>query len=127
MTDTTDRNAQPEGLTEAVIRALEDIKAQDIQVIDVHEKTALMDTLVVASGTSKRHVSAVVSSVAEDLKKQGFVVRAQEGSSDSDWVLIDLTDLVLHVMIPETRAYYDIERLWSGAGPMGAESETEPD
>ena len=118
MTDTTDRNAQPEGLTEAVIRALEDIK---------HEKTALMDTLVVASGTSKRHVSAVVSSVAEDLKKQGFVVRAQEGSSDSDWVLIDLTDLVLHVMIPETRAYYDIERLWSGAGPMGAESEVETD
>lgn len=127
MTDTTDRNAQPEGLTEAVIRALEDIKAQDIQVIDVHDKTALMDTLVVASGTSKRHVSAVVGSVAEDLKKQGFVVRAQEGSSDSDWVLIDLTDLVLHVMIPETRAYYDIERLWSGAGPMGAESESDSD
>ncbi|WP_028669430.1 ribosome silencing factor [Saccharospirillum impatiens] len=127
MIDTNDRNAQPEGLTEAVIRALEDIKAQDIQIIDVHDKTALMDTLVVASGTSKRHVSAVVSSVAEDLKKQGFVVRAQEGSSDSDWVLIDLTDLVLHVMIPETRAYYDIERLWSGAGPMGAESEVEPD
>lgn len=127
MTDTTDRNAQPEGLIEAVIRALEDIKAQDIQVIDVHDKTALMDTLVVASGTSKRHVSAVVSSVAEDLKKQGFVVRAQEGSSDSDWVLIDLTDLVLHVMIPETRAYYDIERLWSGAGPMGEQAGPESD
>lgn len=127
MTDTSDRNAQPGGLTEAVTRALEDIKAQDIQVIDVHDKTALMDTLVVASGTSKRHVTAVVSSVAEDLKKQGFVVRAQEGSSDSDWVVIDLTDLVLHVMIPETRAYYDIERLWSGAGPMGAGSEAGSD
>jgi ribosome-associated protein len=125
MTDTTVRNAQPEGLTEAVIRALEDIKAQDIQVIDVHDKTQLMDTLVVASGTSKRHVTAVVSSVAEDLKKQGFAVRAQEGSGDSDWVLIDLTDLVLHVMIPETRAYYDIERLWSGAGPMNPD--VEPD
>jgi ribosome-associated protein len=125
MTDTNTRNAQPEGLTEAVVRALEDIKAQDIQIIDVHDKTALMDTLVVASGTSKRHVSAVVSSVAEDLKKQGYSVRAQEGSSDSDWVLIDLTDLVLHVMIPETRAYYDIERLWSGAGPMSPEVESE--
>jgi ribosome-associated protein len=125
MTDTNDRNAQPAGLTEAVVRALEDIKAQDIQVIDVHDKTQLMDTLVVASGTSKRHVTAVVSSVAEDLKKQGFAVRAQEGSGDSDWVLIDLTDLVLHVMIPETRAYYDIERLWSGAGPMNPD--VEPD
>lgn len=122
MTETKTANAQPDGLIEAVIEALEDIKAQDIQVIDVADKTSLMDTLVVASGTSKRHLSAVVSSVAEDLKKQGFIARSQEGNgAGSDWVLLDFTDLVLHVMLPETRAYYDLERLWSGAGPASSE------
>lgn len=123
MTETKTANAQPEGLIEAVIEALEDIKAQDVQVIDVADKTSLMDTLVVASGTSRRHLSAVVNSVAEDLKKQGFIARAQEGSgTGSDWVLLDFTDLVLHVMLPETRAYYDLERLWSGAGPQSSEA-----
>ncbi len=122
MTDKALPNAQPEGLVEAVVKALEDIKAQDIQIIDVRDKTSLMDTLVVASGTSTRHVSAVVNSVYEDLKKQGFQVRAQEGEGGSDWVLLDFTDLVLHVMLPETRAYYDLERLWSGASPGAAES-----
>jgi len=122
MTDKTLSNAQPEGLVDAVVNALEDIKAQDIQVIDVRDKTSLMDTLIVASGTSTRHVSAVVNSVYEDLKKQGFQVRAQEGGGGSDWVLLDFTDLVLHVMLPETRAYYDLERLWSGATPDAADS-----
>ncbi|MCH8529698.1 MAG: ribosome silencing factor [Saccharospirillum sp.] len=123
MTETTSRNAQPEGLITAVVEALENIKAQDINVIDVTDKTNLMDTLVVASGTSKRHLSAIISSVAEDLKKQGFQPQAQEGGTDSDWVLLDFTDLVLHVMMPETRAYYDLERLWSGASPNQAEAQ----
>lgn len=123
MTETTSRNAQPEGLTQAVVEALENIKANDINVIDVTDKTNLMDTLIVASGTSKRHLSAIVNSVAEDLKKQGFQPQAQEGGTDSDWVLLDFTDLVLHVMMPETRAYYDLERLWSGASPTQAEAQ----
>lgn len=123
MTETTSRNAQPEGLTTAVVEALENIKAQDINVIDVSDKTSLMDTLVVASGTSKRHLSAIINSVAEDLKNQGFQVQGQEGGTDSDWVLLDFTDLVLHVMMPETRAYYDLERLWSGATPSQAEAQ----
>lgn len=123
MTETNTANAQPAGLTEAVIEALEDIKAQDVQVIDVADKTSLMDTLVVASGTSRRHLSAVVNSVAEDLKKKGYIARAQEGTgTSSDWVLLDFTDLVLHVMLPETRVYYDLERLWSGAGPASSET-----
>lgn len=123
MTETTPRNAQPEGLTSAVVEALENIKALDINVIDVSDKTNLMDTLIVASGTSKRHLSAIVNSVAEDLKKQGFQPQAQEGGTDSDWVLLDFTDLVLHVMMPETRAYYDLERLWSGASPSQVEAQ----
>lgn len=125
MTDNSTRNAQPEGLTEAVVEALENIKAHDISVIDVTDKTNLMDTLIVASGTSKRHLSAIISSVAEDLKKQGFQPQAQEGGTDTDWVLLDFTDLVLHVMMPETRAYYDLERLWSGASPGQADAQGE--
>ncbi|WP_320825496.1 ribosome silencing factor [Reinekea sp.] len=112
-----EKNAHGAKLTEAVIEALENIKASDIQVMDVRAQTQLMDTLVIASGTSTRHIAAVVNSVAEDLKEQGFIANHQEGESGSDWVLLDFTDLVLHVMLPEARVLYDLERLWSGLTP----------
>ena len=110
-------NAHSADLVPAVVEALEDIKATDIQVIDVSEKTTLMDTLVIASGTSSRHIAAVVNSVAEDLKKKGFVAHHQEGAAGTDWVLLDFTDLILHVMLPEARALYDLESLWQGLTP----------
>ena len=116
---TVSKNAHDASLLENVIEALEDIKATDIQVIDVSDKTTLMDTLVIASGTSSRHIAAVVSSVAEDMKKKGFVADHQEGQTGSDWVLLDFVDLVLHVMLPEARALYDLESLWSGLKPGG--------
>ncbi|TXR54253.1 ribosome silencing factor [Reinekea thalattae] len=114
----TDQASQPKNahgaeLTDAVITALEDIKATDIEVIDVRDKTTLMDTMIVASGTSSRHISAVVRSVAEDLKEKGFASSHQEGETGSDWVLLDFTDLVLHVMLPDARAMYDLPSLWS--------------
>ncbi|MFT4675734.1 MAG: ribosome-associated protein [Reinekea sp.] len=119
MTDKSlkEKNAHGAKLTEAVIEALENIKATDIQVLDVRAQTQLMDTLVIASGTSTRHIAAVVNSVAEDLKGIGFIANHQEGESGSDWVLLDFTDLVLHVMLPDARALYDLERLWSGLTP----------
>ena len=119
MTDKSlkEKNAHGAKLTEAVIEALENIKATDIQVLDVRAQTQLMDTLVIASGTSTRHIAAVVNSVAEDLKEQGFIANHQEGETGSDWVLLDFTDLVLHVMLPEARVLYDLERLWSGLTP----------
>ena len=113
----TERNAHGAKLTEAVIEALENIKATDIQVLDVRAQTQLMDTLVIASGTSTRHIAAVVNSVAKDLKEIGFIANHQEGESGSDWVLLDFTDLALHVMLPDARAPYDLERLWSGLTP----------
>lgn len=116
------KNAHSDDLLEHLIEALEDIKATDIQVIDVTDKTSLMDTLVIASGTSTRHIAAVVNSVAEDMKKKGFTADHQEGQTGSDWVLIDFVDLVLHVMLPEARALYDLESLWSGLKP-GSETE----
>jgi ribosome-associated protein len=119
MTDKSlkEKNAHGAKLTEVVIEALENIKATDIQVLDVRAQTQLMDTLVIASGTSTRHIAAVVNSVAEDLKGIGFIANHQEGESGSDWVLLDFTDLVLHVMLPDARALYDLERLWSGLTP----------
>jgi ribosome-associated protein len=111
------KNAHDSDLLKTVIEALENIKATDIQVLDVRDKTDLMDTLVIASGTSTRHISAVVNSVAEDLKKQGYLSNHQEGLTGSDWVLLDFTDLVLHVMLPEARTAYDLESLWSGLRP----------
>jgi len=111
------KNAHSDELIQLVVEALEDIKATDIQVIDVRGKTSLMDTLVIASGTSTRHIAAVVNSVAEDLKKKDIIADHQEGQAGSDWVLIDFTDLVLHVMLPEARALYDLESLWSGLTP----------
>ena len=106
MTDKSlkEKNAHGAKLTEAVIEALENIKATDIQVLH-------------ASGTSTRHIAAVVNSVADDLKGIGFIANHQEGESGSDWVLLDFTDLVLHVMLPDARALYDLERLWSGLTP----------
>jgi ribosome-associated protein len=119
---TREKNAHGAELTQAVVEALENIKATDIEIIDVRDKTTLMDTMIIASGTSSRHIAAVVRNVAEQLKEQGFPSDHQEGEAGSDWVLLDFTDLVLHVMVPEARALYDLESLWSGLTP-----ESEPD
>lgn len=124
MTENTriEKNRHGAELTQAVVDALEDIKATDIEIIDVRDKTTLMDTMIIASGTSTRHIAAVVRSVHEDMKEKGFASDHQEGEAGSDWVLLDFTDLVLHVMLPEARALYDLESLWSGLTP-GSESE----
>lgn len=118
--NTVNKNAHGDHLQAAVIQALENIKATDIQVIDVSDKTSLMDSLIIASGTSSRHIAAVVSSVSEDLKKQGFYAQHQEGQEGSDWVLLDFTDIVLHVMLPEARELYDLENLWAGMTREGS-------
>ncbi|WP_119394411.1 ribosome silencing factor [Salinibius halmophilus] len=106
---------------EAVIEAVEDMKALDVQVIDVREKTSMMDHLVIATGTSTRHLSAIVANVEKDLKEKGFAANSVEGRNGSDWVLIDFFDVVLHVMTSEARAFYDLEQLWTGARPASNE------
>lgn len=111
-----------ENLLAVVKTSLEDIKAQDIVVMDVSDKTSMCDYMVVASGTSSRHLKAIVNSVAVDVKEKDFPVKAKEGEGSNDWVLIDLIDVVVHVMTNEARAYYDIERLWQGAKPGDEEA-----
>ena len=99
-------------LIDLVINALEDIKGQDIVTLDVRELTDITDTLIVASGTSNRHVKSLASNVSMEAKKQGMRPLGVEGEDAGEWVLVDFGDVVVHVMLPATRDFYDLERLW---------------
>ena len=100
-------------LIDIVIDAIEDIKGKDIAILDVTELTDVMDTLVVVSGTSSRQVKAMADNVVEKAKRAGFQPLGVEGVDTSEWVLVDLGDIVVHLMLPETRAFYELEKLWS--------------
>lgn len=106
---------QAEQLKDLVIKALEDVKAQDLSVIDVRERTDVTDFMVLASGTSNRHLKALANSVVVDSKEQGVRVDHIEGAGSSDWILVDLGDVVVHVMMPAAREFYDLERFWRDA------------
>ena len=95
--------------------ALEDVKAQDIQVIDVREKHSLTDYMIIATGTSNRQINAMAEKVREIVKQQGVQPLGEEGKGDSDWVLLDLNDVIVHMMTAAARQFYDLERLWLGA------------
>lgn len=100
-------------LKDLVIQALEDVKGQEIVCMDVSELTDITDFMVVASGNTNRQVKALVNNVVEDAKKSGVQPIGVEGQEQGDWVLIDLADVIVHVMLPKVRQYYDLERLWS--------------
>lgn len=103
-------------LQEVVINALEDIKGRDIEVIDTTKLTALFDRMIVASGDSGRQTRALARNVQEEVKKAGGTVASVEGQDSGDWVLVDLGSIIVHVMQPAVRAYYNLEELWQ-AGP----------
>ena len=104
-----------EDLVQLATAALEDIKAQDILSIDVKDKTSITDYMLIDTGTSNRHVNSMVEHVREKVKAQGVQPLSEEGKGDSDWVLLDLGDVVVHVMTSAARQFYDLERLWQGA------------
>jgi len=104
-----------EDLVKLAIAALEDIKAQDITTIDVRGKTSITDFMVIASGTSSRHVKSLVDNVLEKVKEKGVRPLGSEGLDSGEWALLDLGDIVVHVMLPTARQFYDLERLWQGA------------
>ncbi|HDS1735930.1 MULTISPECIES: ribosome silencing factor [Pseudomonas] len=104
-----------EELVELAKTALEEVKAQDIQVIDVKEKHSLTDYMIIATGTSNRQINAMLEKVRELVKAKGVMPLGEEGKGESDWVLLDLNDVIVHMMTAAARQFYDLERLWLGA------------
>ena len=98
-----------------VVNALEDIKARDIEVIDTTKLTTLFDRMVIASGDSGRQTRALARNVQEEVKKAGGTVNGVEGEDSGDWVLVDLGGIVVHIMQPAVRTYYNLEELWQAS------------
>jgi ribosome-associated protein len=103
---------QTEELKTVVVSALEDLKADNICVLDVKDKTSVTDYMVIASGTSSRHVKSLAENLVIDIKGRGGRPLSVEGAEASDWVLVDLGEVVVHVMMPSARTFYDLEGFW---------------
>lgn len=110
LNDTSSKNPS---LLDLILEALDDLKAVNPVTIGVNALTEVMDTLVVVSGTSSRHVKSLAQHVASEAKDAGFMPIGLEGEDTGEWVLVDFGDIVVHVMQPSARAFYDLEKLWS--------------
>ena len=100
-------------LEETVINALDELKAVDIKVLDVRQLTSITDIMIIASGTSARQVRSLAQKVIEEVKKINIYPLGSEGEDQGEWALIDLGDIVVHIMQPGIREYYQLEKLWS--------------
>ncbi len=108
---------ESEALKQLVLDALEDLKAINTVSLDVSGLTDVMDHMVIASGSSNRHVKSLATNVSVEAKKQGMYPLGIEGADAGEWVLVDFGDVVVHVMLPATRDFYDLERLWVNPEP----------
>lgn len=104
---------QLDGLKDVVFNALEELKALDIKALDVSRFSGFTDLMIIASGTSSRQVKALADKVIEKCKEAGIRPLGIEGEQEAKWILVDLGDVVVHVMNPETRDFYNLEKLWS--------------
>jgi len=107
-------------LRQRVLAALEELKAKDVREIDVRGKTSIADMLIIASGTSTRHVKSIADEVVKYAKQAGMLPLGVEGQREAEWVLVDLGDIVVHVMLPRIREFYGLERLWTVGDDMPA-------
>lgn len=110
-------------LLNTVIEAIEDLKGRDVKTLDVRRLTSITDYMVVVSGTSDRHVKSIADHVIEQAKAAGVRPLGVEGKEQAEWVLIDLGDVVVHVMQPAVREFYQIERLWGVTDPRTVETD----
>lgn len=99
-------------LNQIIVNSLEDIKAFDITVIDVRKKTSIADFMIIASANSNRQTKALARHLKDTLKDIGKSVLNIEGEGDGEWVLVDLNEVLVHIMLPTTRAYFNLEELW---------------
>ena len=114
---------QIDDLVKTVEGALEELKAKDVVRIDVHELTSVTDYMIIASGNSNRQVSALADNVIEKAKAAGARPLGVEGKDSGEWVLVDLGYIVVHIMQPATRQFYDLERLWESAESRRAQQQ----
>ncbi|MCX7628041.1 MAG: ribosome silencing factor [Methylophilaceae bacterium] len=104
-----------EEMKQAVVEALEDVKAIDIRVLDVSQLTSVTSCMIIATGSSNRHTRALADNVQKKLKERGVRIHGVEGAQEGEWVLVDLGDIVVHIMLPSARDYYNLEQLWGAA------------
>jgi len=109
-------HAAEDRLLKIVVDAIDDMKGVDLLVIDVRDMTSITDRMVITSGTSTRHVKSIADTVALKAKQAGFLPLGVEGAQAAEWVLIDLGDVVVHVMTPAIREFYALEKLWAVVG-----------
>jgi len=102
-------------LQQLVVSSLEDFKATDILVIDVSGKNPLTERMVIASGNSTRHVKSMAENLVVNAKLAGCLPLGVEGAGEGEWVLVDLNDVIVHLMLPQTRAFYNLEKLWEAS------------
>lgn len=107
---------ETEALADLVVEALDDLKGLDIRRIDVRDRTSVTDIMVIVSGTSERHIRSLADRVVERAREHDMKPLGIEGDNGSDWMLLDLGDVIVHVMLPEKREFYNLEKLWSLAG-----------
>ena len=111
------KSSVPQTLLRIVNAALDDMKAVNVKVMDVRHLTDITDIVVIASGNSDRHVKAIADRVVQFAKQNDFRPMGVEGAREGEWVLVDLTDIVVHVMLPRVREFYGLEKLWEDAAP----------
>jgi ribosome-associated protein len=113
-------NSKFEALRQLILTAIDDMKGENVLELDVIGKTSVTDKMIIVSGTSSRHVKSIASNIAAEAKKAGNKPLGMEGGDQGEWVLVDLGDIVVHVMQPQVRQFYDLEKLWSFDDDMDA-------
>ena len=108
---------KPVGALDVILKQLDDAKAQQVVTIKLEEKKAVADVMVVASGTSNRHVGAIADQIMQKLKERGYRDLRIQGLPQCDWVLVDAGDVIVHIFRPEVRSFYNLEKLWSANAP----------